>query len=195
LEAAAVGLAMSIGPLVAALTSAPAGRVADRFGASRMALAGLAGMAAGTLLLSLLPATLGLAGYIAPIVITTVSYALFQTANNSAVMADIGADQRGVVSGLLNLSRNLGLVTGASVMGAVFAFASGTTDIASASPAAVDAGMRITFAVAAALIVGTLVLAVGIQHRGVQPLLQSSHPPPGRALPAPVNRRHRVARS
>ncbi len=161
LEAAAVGLAMSIGPLVAALTSAPAGRVADRFGASRMALAGLAGMAAGTLLLSLLPATLGLAGYIAPIVITTVSYALFQTANNTAVMADIRADQRGVISGLLNLSRNLGLVTGASVMGAVFAFAAATTDIASASPGAVDAGMRITFAVATVLIVVALTLAVG----------------------------------
>jgi len=164
LEAAAVGLALSIGPLVAALTSAPAGRVTDSLGASRMAVAGLAGMAAGTLLLSMLPVTLGLTGYIAPIVITTVSYALFQTANNTAVMADIRADQRGVISGLLNLSRNLGLVTGVSVMGAVFAFASGTTDIASASPAAVDAGMRTTFVVATLLLVGALALAVGCRE-------------------------------
>ena len=56
-----------------------------------------------------------------PIVVVTAGYALFQAANNTAVMADIGPDQRGVVSGLLNLSRNLGLITGASVMGAVFA--------------------------------------------------------------------------
>jgi hypothetical protein len=58
----------------------------------------------------------------------------------------------GVISGMLNLSRNLGLITGASVMGAVFAVASATTDITTARPEAVATGMRITFAVAAALI-------------------------------------------
>jgi hypothetical protein len=49
---------------------------------------------------------------------------------------------------MLNLSRNLGLITGASVMGAVFALASGAADIATAQPEAVATGMRITFAVA-----------------------------------------------
>ena len=53
---------------------------------------------------------------------------------------------------MLNLSRNLGLITGASVMGAVFALASGTSDITTASPDAVATGMRITFLVAAGLI-------------------------------------------
>ena len=85
----------------------------------------------------MLPATLGIPGYIAPIVVITVGYALFQTANNTAVMTDIRPDQRGVISGMLNLSRNLGLVTGASVMGAVFALASATIDITTA-----DAGGR-----------------------------------------------------
>ncbi|TIT47378.1 MAG: MFS transporter, partial [Mesorhizobium sp.] len=83
------------------------------------------------------------------IAIITSGYALFQTANNTAVMSDIRPDQRGVISGLLNLSRNLGLITGASVMGAVFAFASATSDITMARPEAVAAGMRGTFAVAA----------------------------------------------
>ncbi len=75
-------------------------------------------------------------GYIAPIVVVTAGYALFQTANNTAVMTDISPDRRGVISGMLNLSRNLGLITGASVMGAVFAFASATTDITTARPEA-----------------------------------------------------------
>jgi hypothetical protein len=56
-----------------------------------------------------------------------------------------------VVSGLLALSRNLGLVTGASVMGALFARASGAADVATAAPAAVALGMRVTFAVAGGL--------------------------------------------
>ncbi len=156
---------MSVGPLVVALTGVPAGRIADRFGAQRMTVVGLIGMAAGCLLLAMLPATLGIPGYIAPIVVITAGYALFQTANNTAVMTDVRPDQRGVISGMLNLSRNLGLITGASVMGAVFALASGTSDITTARPAAVATGMRITFAVAAILIAAAVALAVGGHRR------------------------------
>lgn len=108
----------------------------------------------------MLPATFGIFGYVAPIAIITVGYALFQTANNTAVMTDIPPDRRGVVSGMLNLSRNLGLIAGASVMGAVFARASATTDFATAHPEAIANGMRITFAVAAVLIVVALAVAM-----------------------------------
>lgn len=161
LDAALVGIVMSAGPLVAALTGVPAGRAADRFGAGRMTMVGLTGMAAGCFILSIVPTTLGIPGYIVPIAVITSGYALFQTANNTAVMTEIRPDQRGVICGLLNLSRNLGLITGASVMGAVFAFASGASDIAMARSEAVAAGMRITFAVAAILIVVALAIAVG----------------------------------
>jgi hypothetical protein len=109
----------------------------------------------------MMPAISGIPGYIAPIVVITVGYALFQTANNTAVMTDIRPDQRGVVSGMLNLSRNLGLITGASFMGAMFALASATIDIATARPEAVATGMRVTFVVAAILIVSALAIAVG----------------------------------
>lgn len=158
LDAGPVGLVMSVGPIVAALAGVPAGRVVDRFGARRATLVGLGGVAAGSILLSVAPGSLGLAGYLVPIVVVTVNYALFQAANNTAAMRDVSADQRGVVSGTLNLSRNLGLITGASVMGAVFAFASGASDITAAAPAAVAAGMRVTFAVAAGLVLVALAL-------------------------------------
>ena len=151
---------MSVGPLVSALTGFPAGRIVDRFGARRMTIVGLAGMAAGCSLFSLMPAAYGIPGYIGPMVVTTMGYALFQAANNTAVMADVLPDQRGVISGLLNLSRNLGLVTGASVMGAVFAFASATIDITAARPEAIATGMHIAFAVAVILIVVALAVAV-----------------------------------
>lgn len=160
LDAPMVGLVLSAGPLVAALTGVPAGRLADRFGAPRMTLAGLTAMAAGCALLAMMPAAAGIAGYLAAIAALTSGYALFQTANNTAVMADIPPGQRGVISGLLNLSRNLGLVSGAAVMGAVFAFASAAVDIATAHAGAVATGMRVTFAVAAALIAGALAIAL-----------------------------------
>jgi MFS family permease len=168
LDAARVGLVLSVGPLVAALTGVPAGRIADRFGAQRVTLVGLIGMAAGSFLLSMMPATLGISGYVAPIVVLTAGYGLFQTANNTAVMTDVRPEQRGVISGMLNLSRNLGLITGASVMGAVFALASATSDITKAGPEAVATGMRITFAVAAILIVVALALAIGSRTLGSQ---------------------------
>ena len=54
LDAARVGLVLAVGPIVVALTAAPAGRVADRFGARRMTTVGLIGMAAGSSMLSML---------------------------------------------------------------------------------------------------------------------------------------------
>jgi len=161
LDAARVGLVMSSGPIVAALTGVPAGRFVDRLGAHRMSIVGLIAMAVGSCVLTILPTKFGIPGYIAPLVVITAGYALFQAANNTAVMTNIRPDQRGVTSGMLNLSRNLGLITGASVMGTVFALGSATTNIMTARPQAVAAGMRITFAVAAALIVVALAIAVG----------------------------------
>lgn len=161
LDAARAGLVLSVGPLVAALAAIPAGRLADRLGAQSMTIAGLIAMAAGSIFLSMLPVTLGIVGYVVPIAVITAGYGLFQTANNTAVMADTRLEQRGVISGMLNLSRNLGRITGASAMGAVFAFASATSDISTAQPKPVAIGMQITFAVAAILIVVALAIAVG----------------------------------
>jgi MFS family permease len=103
----------SVSPLVVAFTGMPAGHLADSWGAQQVSLWGLLGMAGGALLLALLPTSLGVAGYVSGIAVLTAGYGLFQTANNTAVMADIAADQRGLVSGLLNLARNLGLDSGA----------------------------------------------------------------------------------
>ncbi|MEP7380902.1 MAG: MFS transporter [Gemmatimonadota bacterium] len=172
LDAARVGVVMSVGPLVAALAGLPAGRVVDRFGARRMAIIGLAGLALGMAALALLPGQLGVTGYIAAIAVVTTNYALFQAANNTAVTSDARAELRGVIAGLLGLSRNVGLITGASVMGAVFAAASASADIASARPDAVATGMRSTFLVAALLILVALTLAIVGRPRQTSPPLQ-----------------------
>ncbi len=161
LNTALVGTLMSIGPIISALSGVLAGRIIDRFGASFMVIVGLIGMAIGSIALSVLPALFGVAGYIVAIAVLTPGYQLFQAANNTAVMLDVRPDQRGVISGMLNLSRNLGLITGASVMGAVFAFAAMTTDITMADPEAIATGLRITFTVAALLVVVALAMAIG----------------------------------
>jgi MFS family permease len=160
LDMALVGAVVSVGPVVTALTGVPAGRAVDRLGPYPISVIGLGAMACGTIALSVIPMTFGIAGYVAPLVILTTGYALFQAANNTAVMANIRKEQRGVVSGILNLSRNLGLVTGASLMGAVFAVASGSMELATKRPDAVASGMRATFAVAVILVIIALAIAV-----------------------------------
>ncbi|PZV35046.1 MFS transporter [Mesorhizobium kowhaii] len=164
LDAAMVGVVLSTGPLVSTLAALLAGRLTDRFGAHRMMVAGLLCLATGTFLLSLAMTKLGIASYVVPITVTCIGYALFQTSNNAAVMTGVGAGERGVVSGLLNLSRNLGLITGASLMGAVFAIASAEErqgigqDILSSEAAA--HGMQVTFQTATALALVALFLAL-----------------------------------
>ena len=150
---------MSVGPVISIFTGIPAGRIVDRAGAPLVAAAGLAAMAAGSFALATLPHLFGIAGYVAAIIVLTPGYQLFQAANNTMVMMDVPEDRRGVISGLLSLSRNLGLVTGASAMGAVFFHSTGSHDLQTAGPEAVAGGMQVAFAVAGGLMLAAL--AVG----------------------------------
>jgi len=180
LDAAHVGLAMSSGPFVAAIVGVPGGRIVDRFGAHRITIVGLAGMVVGSVSLSMMPVRFGVLAYIVPLMVITAGYALFQAANNTAVMAHARPEQRGVISGLLNLSRNLGLITGASVMGAVFALGSATENMSSASAGNIANGMQLTFAVAAVLVLIALVIAFA-SHVRSQPAASEKHKMEGHA--------------
>jgi MFS family permease len=161
---------------VAALVGTPAGRAVDRFGATRTVVVGLIGVLAGSVGLAATPVGWGVPGYLAPLVVLTAGYALFQAANNTAVMAGASANDRGLVSGMANLSRNLGLITGASLMGAVFAYAAGTSDVTAARPEDIASGTRWTFAVAAALIAIGLAVAAGIRRAPVPQHGTERHP-------------------
>jgi MFS family permease len=140
-----VGLALACGPLVAALAGVPAGRLVDRRGARAAAASGLAAMAAGSGLLALVPSGIGVVGWIAPLAVLTAGYALFQAANNTAVMEAAGSARRGVAAGLVNLARHLGLIAGSALLGAVFAAQPRGT------AAEVAAATHATFALAALL--------------------------------------------
>ena len=168
LTEAVVGLVMSVGPVVAIICGVPAGRGVDAWGVRQILGIGLAMLATGAFLLSTLPAMIGVAGYVLAIVVLTPGYQLFQAANNTAALADVPKDRRGIASGLLTLSRNIGLIAGASVMGAVFILGIGTHDVTHATPAAIADGMRLTFLLAA----GMMVLAILVAFRawGGKPL-------------------------
>lgn len=157
-----VGLSMSAGPIVAALIGVPAGYLVDRLGAQMMVIIGLTAITTGAIALSMLGPVAGLPGYILPVCLITAGYAIFQAANNTLMIKSVSAQQRGIASGMLNLSRNLGLITGASVMGAIFAFASAQQDIQLATVDHITQGMQFTYRIAALL--GGVALAISAIH-------------------------------
>ncbi|MGC1486847.1 MAG: MFS transporter [Albidovulum sp.] len=171
LRSSVVGLLMSLGPVISICSGVPSGRLVDAWGAHFVLPIGLIMLIIGAFLLSVLPMFFGVFGYGAAIAILTPGYQLFQSANNTVVMAKVAEGQRGTVSGLLALSRNLGLLLGASVIGAVFAFGVGTAAIENAPPASIVHGMQLTFLVASAL----MLAAFWIMRRG----RPKNQPPPG----------------
>jgi hypothetical protein len=108
-------------------------------------------MAAGTLGLALLPPVAGLAGYLAAVVILTPGYQMAQSANTSALMLAAPDRDRGLVSGLIGLTRNLGLLAGTSALGAVFAVA---------SEGSVLRGVGVTYGVAVPILLAALALTL-----------------------------------
>lgn len=161
LNAVQVGLVMSAGPATAILTGVPAGYLVDRWGSQWGTAIGLAAMACGAAILSIMSARQGVLGYIAPISLLTAGYALFQVANNTALMKNLFPERRGAIAGMLNLARNLGGITGASVMGALFVVTSGSRNITAADALAVTTGMHFTYGAAALLALAALGIALG----------------------------------
>jgi len=161
-----VGLIMGIGPVVAFLSGIPSGRLVDRWGSRYIVAIGLIFLIIGSFMLAIVPKLMGLSGYIFPIIILTLGYQLFQAANNTMTLADVPKARQGMVSGLLSLSRNMGLIIGASVMGAIFSFGVGTNQFNQATALAIIDGMQFTFLCAGALmIVGLLISCVSFRRR------------------------------
>jgi MFS family permease len=157
LDPLTTGLVMSVGPTVSALVGVPAGRLVDRSGPLLAVQLGLGGVAAGSLLMTVLAPAFGAGGYVASLILTTAGYALFQAANNTAVMGTADKNQRGVTSALLALGRNLGLVVGASALSSLFVV--GAARLPVLFWLGNDAGLRLTFVAAAMLAGAAMVVA------------------------------------
>lgn len=159
LKATLVGLIMAAGPVISIFSGIPSGRLVDSLGSRRVLLIGLSLLTAGAFLFAFLPNLLGIGGYVLAIIVLTPGYQLFQAANNTGTLMDIPKERQGTVSGLLNLSRNTGMIIGASGLGAVFASGVGTAELAQASGAAIATGMQLTFLVAGCMMVCAIVVA------------------------------------
>lgn len=160
-----IGLIMSVGPIVAAITGTPAGKLTDSWGTSVVIRLGLSVMLSGCFLIALnslwaLNSIWATFGYAIPLMLITAGYATFQAANNTAVMKKAKEGGKGVTSALLNFSRNLGLMTGASVIGWLYLVA---MSLAQAGQDKSVIAFAVTFFISASLV--ALALAGNIRAR------------------------------
>lgn len=120
LSVAAAGLVLSAQPLVMAMTAPMSGILSDRIGARLPATAGMVLIAVGLGILSRLGLQTSLVIVIATLVLIGVGVGLFTSPNTSAALGAVARAQRGVASGVLATSRNLGMLLGIGIAGAIF---------------------------------------------------------------------------
>ncbi|HEY3748967.1 MAG TPA: MFS transporter [Pseudonocardiaceae bacterium] len=121
------GLVLTLLPVALGVTAPFAGRLADRWGARAVTVAGMAVATVGLAGIALTRPTLGLLA--ALLVVTGVGLGLFTPANNAAVMAAVPRCDSGSAAGILNMTRGLGTALGIAAATLVYS-ADGITAVA-----------------------------------------------------------------
>lgn len=125
------GLLLTAWPAVIVIVAPVAGMLVERVHAGILGGVGLAVMAAGLLLLALLPDHPTDGAIIWRLVVCGAGFGLFQSPNNSILIASAPAYRSGSASGMLATARLVGQTTGAALMALFFhLFPSNSTHLA-----------------------------------------------------------------
>jgi DHA2 family multidrug resistance protein-like MFS transporter len=146
-DAAATGLLLTAWPLALAGTAPIAGRLADRHHAGLLGTIGLTSMAAGLILLALLPADPSAANIVWRLVLCGVGFGIFAAPNNRLMMNAVPRDRSGSAGGIIASARTLGQTMGAALVALVFGlfdFSGGGADAASLAALWLGAAFAVT---------------------------------------------------
>ncbi len=152
-----VGFVMAIVSIEIALIAPAAGYLADRLGAHRVTLLGLAGLIAGFLAASTASVNDGQLVFLLRMLPMGLGIGLFMSPNSTVILATAPRARLGVASGMVGLTRMLGQTTGIALLGAVFAanvsrFAGAAVDVTVASPLAISQAFRTQFLIVAVVV-------------------------------------------
>jgi EmrB/QacA subfamily drug resistance transporter len=120
LSASQTGLIMTAQPIMMALTAPVSGRLSDRVGSRLPTTLGMLIMAVGLFLLSQLTLDAPLWMVVLGLAIGGFGTGLFVAPNNSALMGAAPRNRQGIAAGVLALARNVGMVLGIGLTGAIF---------------------------------------------------------------------------
>jgi len=110
---------MSASPIATLFVAPLSGAFSDRIGTRPLAVAGMMVCALGLFMLSGLTADDGAWDVAWRLALVGLGSGLFQSPNNSAVMGSVPPPHLGIASGILAAMRNVGMVLGIAVAGAV----------------------------------------------------------------------------
>jgi len=157
LEPGQAGLILTTQPVIMALVAPLSGTLSDRLGTRFLATPGMAILAVGLLVLSRLGADSPLWAIMIGLAVVGLGTGMFISPNNSALLGAAPIHHRGIASGILATARNVGMVCGVGVAGAILT----TAHAMSNDTAGIIAGVRYGFLVAAAVaVLGTFTSAV-----------------------------------
>ena len=165
LDPAQAGLLLTAQPIVMAIAAPISGTISDRISSWLPGSVGMALLALGLYLLSRLDATSPLSQVALYLVIVGLGTGIFIAPNSSALMGAAPRHRQGIASGILATARNVGMMLGVGIAGAIFTtvLAQNKGDDSGALFAAIRAGL--TAATAAGLL-GVVTAAVrGAHHR------------------------------
>lgn len=168
LTTAQMGLAMSVGPISAALSGVPAGRLTEKLGADHAVTAGASAMALACVAMSALPYLFGLVGFVLAFILLAPSYQVFLAALNTSVMQRASDQQQGVTSAVLNLSRNFGFILGAGSVSAVFWALVSLDNGTESSAQSARFAMAGSFAICFICVLGVVFLSVRSRDHGLK---------------------------
>ena len=113
------GILLTVQPLAMALAAPISGTISDRVRSALPSAIGMAILAAGTLLLSQVGPNTPLGYVAAACCVTGLGTGIFISPNNSALMGSAPSNRQGIAAGMLATARNVGMVLGVGLSGAV----------------------------------------------------------------------------
>lgn len=153
LNPAQAGLLLTAQPVLMAIAAPISGALSDRFGSRGLGVLGMGILTVGLYLLSNITDSTGLWFVAMGLAVAGSGTGTFISPNTSALMGAAPRTHQGIASGVMATARNLGMVLGIGLAGAIF-----TTHLAQNTSDALYQGIEMGFLVAA----GVAVLGVGM---------------------------------
>jgi EmrB/QacA subfamily drug resistance transporter len=156
LSPAQAGLLLTAQPILMAISAPISGVLSDKSGARLPGMIGMAALAGGLILLSRIGLQTPFWVVIVGLAVAGFGTGTFISPNTSALLGAAPGHRQGIASGVQATGRNLGMVLGIGLAGAIF-----TTHLAQGTPDALFQGIDMGFLAAAVVaVVGVIMSAV-----------------------------------
>jgi EmrB/QacA subfamily drug resistance transporter len=119
-DTAVAGKILMAQPVVMMIVAPISGTLSDRVGTRWPAMLGMAGLSGGLFLLSRLDSTSTILTIALSLGISGLGTGIFISPNNSALMGSAPHHRQGIAAGILATARNMGMVLGVGLAGAIF---------------------------------------------------------------------------